>query len=143
MEVNYPDIERINARIKEEGRIEKDTFTGYVGIELDEIRPGYCRAHLDIKDYHLNPMGSLHGGAAFTLMDVAAGYSGVYANGNHRGLVTQCADIHFLRPITEGRATAESNVIKSGRNTAYSEVKVMNEKSEICLCADFEMFYTS
>jgi acyl-CoA thioesterase len=50
-----------------------DPYGRWLGIELLELRPGYCRAALTIEPHMVNGHGSPHGGAIFSLADFAFG----------------------------------------------------------------------
>ena len=135
-------LEEMNARIKEEPCVEGNTLTRNVGVCLEEIEKGCCRAYVDMREELLNPMGMAHGGTLYTLMDVTAGYAAIYAKDTPQLMVTQCSDVHFLRAITEGRASAEAKVLKAGRKTTLVAVEVKNDAGTLCAYGSFELFYT-
>lgn len=135
-------FKELQERIKDGTATEGSGFTHYAGVRVGEVRPGFCRAYIDIGDEHLNPSGYMHGGAIFTLMDVAAGYSAVYAETDPRPVVTQCGEVHFLRPLKEGKVSAEGTILKSGKTTAYSRVDVYSADGTLCATGSFDIFYT-
>ena len=42
-------------------------------MEFLEIRPGYAMGRIRLKQKHLNPYGSVHGGCLYSLADSVAG----------------------------------------------------------------------
>jgi acyl-CoA thioesterase len=54
-------------------RIATDPYGRWLGIELLELRPGYCRAGLTLASHMVNFHGSPHGGAIFSLADFVFG----------------------------------------------------------------------
>lgn len=48
---------------------ENDHFARHCGIELIEAAPGSATARMEIRDFHLNGAGTVHGGAIFSLAD--------------------------------------------------------------------------
>ena len=54
-------------------RIAADPYGRWLGIELLELRPGYCRAALTLASHMANFHGNPHGGAIFSLADFAFG----------------------------------------------------------------------
>ena len=38
------------------------TFDPYIGHEIIEIRENYVKSSLEVKDFHKQPMGMVHGG---------------------------------------------------------------------------------
>lgn len=49
----------------------RDRFARSIGIDLIEARPGYARARMDLRPNHFNSVEVVHGGAIFTLADLA------------------------------------------------------------------------
>ena len=43
------------------------TFDPYIGHEIVEIKENYVKSSLDVKDYHKQPMGMVHGGVIDTM----------------------------------------------------------------------------
>ncbi|MGZ4857695.1 MAG: PaaI family thioesterase, partial [Methanobacteriaceae archaeon] len=48
---------------------ENDRFAAYAGIEVIDISPGMAKTRMKVEDKHLNSIGTVHGGALFTLAD--------------------------------------------------------------------------
>lgn len=46
-----------------------DRFAKHVGISLIKVEPGYALAKMEIKDFHMNGVNRVQGGAIFTLAD--------------------------------------------------------------------------
>ena len=116
-------------------------FTGYCGIRIDEAGGGLCRAHVALEARHLNPRGFVHGGLLCTLMDVAAGSAAILAHDPPRMMVTQSAEVHYLRPCSGGTLTAEARVLKAGRSVAVVSVEVKDEAEKLVSAGTFELFY--
>ena len=51
--------------------VRSDAFAAQLGVELEEIRPGYARMRMDLDERHRNFLGMVHGGAIFGLADAA------------------------------------------------------------------------
>lgn len=116
-------------------------FTGYCGIRIDEAADGVCRAHLELREHHLNPRGTAHGGLLSTLMDVTAGTAAIVAFDPPRWAVTQSAEAHYLRPARGARLNAEARTVKAGRSVAFVQVEVRDETGSLVTAGSFEMFY--
>ena len=50
---------------------DQDLFAAQCGISIVEMRSGYARTQMVAEDRHLNSFGAVHGGALFTLADMA------------------------------------------------------------------------
>src|SRR4051794_41520552 len=82
-----------------------DPLAAHLGIELEEVRPGYARATMTVGPHLLNAVGTAHGGATMALLDVVHG-----AVSNSHGTVAVAPDVHtqFLSPRRpRGRLVAE------------------------------------
>ena len=49
----------------------RDRFARHSGIELLEVSEGFARAKMPLGPFHHNGIGTVHGGALFTLADLA------------------------------------------------------------------------
>ena len=107
----------------------RDRASNALGIELLEVRPGYARARMMVREDMVNVHGTAHGGLVFTLADTAFAYA---CNSHNKVTVAAGCSIEFLRPAYEGEtlsATAEEEAL-IGRNGVY-DVRVDNNKGEL------------
>ena len=111
----------------------KDLFADKVGVELLEIKEGYSKASLLIKEEHLNAGHRTQGGALFTLADLA-----LAAANSHGALAfSLSSNITFLRSSGPGDILyAEARERYAGRSTGYYQIDITNQKGE--LIATFE-----
>ena len=83
----------------------QECFASNSGMKLTEVAKGYAKAEMRIDKKHLNIPGSVHGGAIFTLADMAfAAASNAYGN----LAVAINADISFVKAAIEGNLYAEA-----------------------------------
>ena len=52
-----------------------DAFSCLLGLEVDEVRPGYCRLHFTVRPDMLNGFAALHGGVTFAAADSAFAFA--------------------------------------------------------------------
>src|SRR3954466_15468155 len=80
-------------------RLAADPLAAHLGIDLEQIRPGYARATMTVTPPLLNTVGTAHGGATMALLDVVHA-----AVSNSHGTVAVAQDVHteFLTPGAEG-----------------------------------------
>ncbi|MDP3623948.1 MAG: hotdog fold thioesterase, partial [Methanobacteriaceae archaeon] len=50
---------------------QKDKFAKFNGIKILEIKKGWAKVKMDITENHFNGVGIVHGGAIFSLADMA------------------------------------------------------------------------
>ncbi|MCX7964778.1 MAG: PaaI family thioesterase [Candidatus Hydrogenedentota bacterium] len=106
----------------------KDQFATGNGIELVEIGPGRAVARMTVEPRHYNAVGSVMGGALFTLADFAFA-----AASNSHGTVAVATDcsISFLRPAFTGTLTAEARELSRGRTLAHYDVMIRDEQERL------------
>ncbi|HEX4927582.1 MAG TPA: hydroxyphenylacetyl-CoA thioesterase PaaI [Burkholderiales bacterium] len=102
-----------------------DRASRWLGMTLEEVRPGYARLAMPVAEHMLNAQSVCHGGLVFALADSSFGYA--CNTHNQRALAASCA-IEFLAPAHAGdRLTAEAaEVARSGRSSVY-DVRVTNQ----------------
>jgi acyl-CoA thioesterase len=97
-----------------------DRWAATAGARLDEVREGYARATMRLRDEHLNGVAVAQGGAVFTLADFAFA-----AAANSHGTVAVALDtsITFARAATKGVLTAEAREESLSRRTSVCNVR--------------------
>ncbi len=110
-------------------RNEQNAFGNLVGVRIVEIREGYARSELEMREELSNPIGSLHGGCLFTMADITGGSAAV----SHGEQVTTAdADIRYLRAgIGVKKVTAEAFEIKKGKNLLIYRVDMRDENGTL------------
>src|ERR1700722_9924460 len=99
-----------------------------LNIAIEEVREGYARIAMAVREEMLNGHRICHGGMIFTLADTAFAYA---CNSRNVETVAQNATIAFLAPGREGdRLGAEAREqALSGRSGVY-QVTVTNQNGE-------------
>jgi acyl-CoA thioesterase len=105
-----------------------DRASQALGIRIVEVRPGYARATMQVREDMLNGHAACHGGMIFSLADTAFAFS---CNSRGGTVVAAAASIDFLAPARAGdELTAEAvERWRSKRNGVY-EVTVVNQRGE-------------
>jgi acyl-CoA thioesterase len=107
---------------------ENDQFGATCGIRLVELRPGFAKTSLVIDDRHLNRVGTVHGGAIFTLADSAFGAA--TKNGG-KGNVAVNTSIAFVKAARSGTLYAEATEIARSRKLSTCSVRVTDDADEL------------
>lgn len=108
---------------------DKDPFSKWLGIELDEIREGYSKLHFSIRKEMLNGFGTVHGGILFSAADTALAFAC-----NSYGIVTVAVDvsISFALPVILGETLfIEAQQLHMGNRTGIFEVKTYNSENKL------------
>jgi len=109
--------------------MERDESSHFLGVSLDEIRPGYARMSMTVTRQMLNGLSLCHGGFTYKLADDAFAYA---CNSHNRNAVGLNCTISYLAPAREGdrlTATAEERH-RRGRSGTY-DVTVTNQEGEV------------
>ena len=113
-------------------------FSKHMGLYVTEQGPGYCKVKLDVKKEHMNPIGSVHGGALFTMADEACGIAASTTGGV---CTTVDSHIEFLNAaIGVKYLTAEAKPKKLGKKIRSFIVEIKDEKERLIATADFIFF---
>jgi acyl-CoA thioesterase len=108
---------------------QNDLFARHLGIELEEIRPGYSRVALALQPYMVNGLGLPHGAAIFALADFAFAAA---CNSHGQAAVALSVDIHFVSaPPPGARLVAEAAEVHCGRRTALYHVTVLTHTGAV------------
>jgi acyl-CoA thioesterase len=105
----------------------KDKFAQFCGIELLEVAPGWARGRMEIKGHHLNGMGSVHGGAIFTLADFIFAAA---ANSHEIVSVAINANVTYVKAVGTGTLYAEAQENSVNPKISSYTVRVTDENQE-------------
>jgi acyl-CoA thioesterase len=108
--------------------MKRDQFAVRTNIELLSIAPGQARAKMMIQPFHLNGVGTVMGGAIFTLADFAFA-----AASNSHGTIAVAVNvsISFLKAATAGTLWAEAREISKNFKLGSYTVEVKDDQGEI------------
>lgn len=123
MSTSTPDQDRIRAFFSKNDRLAR-----HLGIELVEVRPGYARVQMPIKEHHLNGVNTVHGGAICSMADFAFA---VASNSHGQVAVAINIDIAYLKPATSGVLYAEATEVSCKKTLGLYGVRVTNDKGEL------------
>ncbi|MCH7478232.1 MAG: PaaI family thioesterase [SAR324 cluster bacterium] len=126
-----PDFER---RVRDS--FARQTFMGFIGAELAEVRPGFCEIRLPYRKELCQQHGFFHGGVVGTLADNVAGYSSYSLARAVDSVLTVEYKLNLLAPARGDLLIARGEVIRAGRTLVVvrSDVFAAEEGRET-LCA--------
>jgi uncharacterized protein (TIGR00369 family) len=111
-----------------EGKLPQAPISKALSFWITEVGDGFAAFEGDPGPHLMNPMGSVHGGWALTLIDSAGGCAGHSLLPAGTGYATIETKANFARPITRstGRVRAEARVVAQGRQIISSEARVLD-----------------
>jgi len=105
-----------------------DAFSQWLGIQVLEIREGYSKIQITLRNEMLNGFGVIHGGVVFSLADSAFAFA--CNNRNNLSLALDTS-INFTKSTLPGDVlTAEAEELHNGRSTGLYLITVANQRSE-------------
>ena len=107
----------------------KDRATRWLGIKLEEIRPGYARLTMRVTENMVNGQQVCHGGLIFSLADSSFGFA---CNSHNQHALAASCSIDFLTPAALGdELTAEANETAHAGRTRIYDVRVTNQEAKL------------
>jgi acyl-CoA thioesterase len=109
--------------------LQRDRFSQWLGLEIDEYAAGYCKLHYRITDAMLNGLNSVHGGILFSAADSALAFAC-----NSHGILSVALDvsISFTKAAKSGDLlTVEAREVHLGRKIGVYDIRTTNEQGEL------------
>ena len=105
----------------------EDCFSQWLGIEVIEIKEGYSKIKMTVRNEMMNGLGIVHGGIAFSLADSAFAFAC-----NSRNVLSVALDtsINFLKPVHVGDVLfAEAKELHNGKATGLYHIFISNQNN--------------
>jgi uncharacterized protein (TIGR00369 family) len=116
-----------------EGRFPAPPITQLIGFDLVEVADGRAVFTGTPRLDHYNPLGTVHGGYAATLLDSCMGCAVHTTMAKGMGYTTLEFKVSLVRAITAatGAVRAEGKVITGGRRVATAEGRLTDAKGRL------------
>jgi acyl-CoA thioesterase len=116
------------ARATAAAMYENDACSRALGLEILEVRAGYARLRMAVRDDFLNGHEICHGGLIFTLADSTFAFA---CNSYNINTVASGCSIEFLRPVHRGDTlTAEAVEQTLNGRTGIYDIRVENSAGD-------------
>lgn len=108
--------------------MQHDLFSQWLGIEVLEIKEGYSKIQMTVRNEMINGFGIVHGGICFSLADSAFAFA---CNNRNNLSVALDTSINFTKAVNVGDCiTAEAKEIHNGRSTGLYHISIFNQRNE-------------
>ena len=108
--------------------MENDYFSQWMGVEVLDVKEGYSKIKMTIRNEMVNGFGIVHGGLPFSLADSAFAFA---CNNRNNLSVALDITITFTKAVKVGDILiAEAKEIHNGRSTGVYLINVMNQNNE-------------
>jgi acyl-CoA thioesterase len=108
--------------------MQHDLFSQWLGIEVLDIREGYSKIKMTLREEMINGFNVIHGGIAFSLADSAFAFAC-----NNRNNLSMALDtsITFTKATKPGDVLiAEAKELHNGRSTGLYLITINNQNNE-------------
>lgn len=115
------------------GDLPPPTIAGLLGMRPVEVADGLATFEMRPDDRMMNPIGSVHGGIAATLLDSAMGCAVHTTLPAGWGYTTAQLNVHYLRSMQPGMGPvrAVGTVLHRGRRQSTAEGKLYDAEGRV------------
>ena len=103
----------------------ESAFSQLLGCRLQRLETGEADVTLELTPQLRNRGQKLHGGAIFSLVDIAMGLACSSTHGFDQQSATIECKINYIRAVAEGEVLCRAKVIHPGRRTLVVEADVI------------------
>ncbi|MDF2488496.1 MAG: thioesterase superfamily protein [Pseudomonas sp.] len=103
----------------------QSAYSQLLGCRLQRLEEGVAEVALALEPHLRNRGGNLHGGAIFSLVDIAMGLACSSSHGFDRQSVTLECKINYLRGVSDGEVLCIARVLHAGRRTLVVDADVL------------------
>ena len=116
-----------------DGKLPQAPMCATLGFHLAKVSDGYARFDGVPEFRHYNPIGTVHGGFAATLLDSALGCAVFTTLAKGEAWTTLELKLNLVRPINKdtGTVVAEGRIIHRGRTVATAEGTVKDKAGRL------------
>jgi acyl-CoA thioesterase len=105
-----------------------DAFSKWIGIKVIDVKEGYAKIKMTIREEMVNGFHVAHGGIVFSFADSALAFA--CNNRNNLSLALEC-NISFLKQVNvDDELTAEAKEIHNGKSTGVYSINVINQNNQ-------------
>ncbi len=111
------------------GELPPPPIAELLGMSITHVDAGHVIFALEPAEWMYNPIGSVHGGIAATILDSSLGCAVHTTLAAGVGYTTSDLQVRYVRAMSadSGRVLAESRVVHSGRRLATAEGRLYAE----------------
>lgn len=109
--------------------LHQDRFSQWLGIEVLEIKEGFSKIKMTVREEMVNGFGIVHGGITFSLADSAFAFA---CNNRNQLSVALDTSINFIKPVHVGDVlTAVASEVHNGKSTGLYHIEIFNQKDHM------------
>ena len=109
----------------------KIPFVSHLKILTEELGKGTARLSMPVEAHLRNSLGTVHGGAIMSLLDVALCTAARTLHPESIGVVTIDLSTSFIGGGTGAKLYAEARVMRDGRSMSFVEAEAKNDDGSL------------
>ena len=109
----------------------KIPFVSHLKILTEELGKGTARLSMPVEPHLRNSLGTVHGGAIMSLLDVALCTAARTLHPESIGVVTIDLSTSFIGGGSGAKLYAEARVMRDGRSMSFVEAEAKNEDGSL------------
>jgi len=106
----------------------QDAYAAHLGLEIVDMGAGSSLVKMEIKPFHLNGGGRVHGGALLSLADLALAVAAI-SRGDYGSAIS--VQMNFMKGATKGTLWARGTELSSGRSIRHYQVSVEDDEQNL------------
>ncbi len=116
-----------------DGTVPQPPIAATMGFRLAEVAPGFALFTMTPEFRHYNPIGTVHGGVACTLLDSCMSCAVQTHLAKGQGYTTLELKVNLVRPITgdTGPIRAEGHSLHFGRRSGTAEGRILDARGNL------------
>jgi uncharacterized protein (TIGR00369 family) len=111
--------------------VNRSPYFSLISMEIKELEWGTAVLEIDLEEKHLQPFGSVHGGAIASVIDAATFWAVFPQVKDGMGLTTVEIKVNYLAPVHKGKVVAKGRCIKMGRTLALGEAYINSAEGNL------------
>lgn len=126
----YPELDASHRKAILDHMNKENPFWSFLGMELSDVRKGYARVRLPMKEELLQSLGVVHGGAIFSPADSAGAMSVLGMLDKDEYCITLEMKINYVKSFERGAIIAEGRIVSKGNRIAVSQVNIVSDEGD-------------
>jgi acyl-CoA thioesterase len=109
--------------------MQQDRFSQWLGIEVLDVKEGFSKIKMTVREEMVNGFGIVHGGITFSLADSAFAFA---CNNRNQLSVALDTSINFIKPVQVGdELTAVAKEVHNGKSTGLYQIEIINQHNHL------------
>jgi uncharacterized protein (TIGR00369 family) len=111
--------------------MEDSPFLETIGVRLTGVHADGITIECGVAENLRNVFGGLHGGVTATVADAAGAFAIHRHFGEFRRIATVDLNVHYFRPVMDGRLFARARLLRAGTTLCVCAVDLTNKKTSV------------